>query len=266
MSANHDDFAALAHGYALGTLTGEEARTFASHLQTCEECRRTVRDMAAVGEALGRGLPPQTPPPGLRERVLARATAPAVEDARFQKQVAPRRSLSYGWLAAAAALAAAVTSVMAWQYRGEAARARIEQQQTAMRVQSLEQQVASLQSAVATAAQTRSVLAARDMARVDLSGQVPAPGAAGRVFWSPTYGLVFAATNLPALPPGRVYQLWVVADTPISAGIGQPTSAGELSVVSAPRAPARPKAFALTIEPEGGRPAPTGPMFLLGSY
>ena len=193
--------------------------------------------MAAVGEALGRALPPQTPPPGLRERVLTRATAPAVEDARFQKQVAPRRSLSYGWLAAAAALVAAVTSVMAWQYRDEAARARIEQQQTALRVRSLEQQMASLQSAVATAAQTRSVLAARDMARVDLSGQVPAPGAAGRVFWSPTYGLVFAATNLPALPPGRVYQLWVVADTPISAGIGQPTSAGELSVVSTPAAP-----------------------------
>jgi len=58
----------------------------------------------------------------------------------------------------------------------------------------------------------------------------------------------------------------VVADTPISAGIGEPTSAGELSVVSTPNAPARPKAFALTIEPEGGRPAPTGPMFLLGSY
>ena len=33
MSANHDDFAALAHGYVLGTLTEEEARTFASHLR-----------------------------------------------------------------------------------------------------------------------------------------------------------------------------------------------------------------------------------------
>ena len=30
--------------------------------------------MAAVGEALARALPPQTPSPGLRERVLTRAT------------------------------------------------------------------------------------------------------------------------------------------------------------------------------------------------
>lgn len=266
MSANHDDFAALAHGYALGTLTAEEARTFASHLQTCEECRRSVREMAAVGEALGRALPPQTPPPGLRERVLARATAPEGADSRTQTHVALRRGPSYGWLAAAAALVAAVTSVMAWQYRDEAARARIEQEQTAVRVRSLEQQIAQLQAGVSTAAQTRSVLAARDMARIELSGQPPAPGATGRVFWSPTHGLVFAATNLPALPPGRVYQLWVVAEAPISAGIGQLTSGGELSVVSTPTAPTRPKAFALTIEPEGGSPAPTSALFLLGSY
>lgn len=266
MSVSHDDFAALAHGYALGTLTEEEARTFAAHLQTCDECRREVREMAAVGEALGRALPPRTPPDGLRDRVLARATSPQLTERHVRSATASQRGSAYGWLAAAAVLVAAVTSIMAWQYREEASRARTEQQETALRVRSLEQQLAALQTTAATAAQTRSVLSARDMARVDLAGQLPAPGAAGRVFWSPTHGLVFAATNLPALPPGRVYQLWVVADTPISAGIAEPTGTGELSVVSTPNAPARPKAFALTIEPEGGRPAPTGPMFLLGSY
>lgn len=266
MTASHDDFAALAHGYALGTLTEQEARAFAAHLPACEECRRSVRDLLAVAEALGRALPPQTPPAGLRDRVLARATSPAMPERHVRPMPTPRSRGVYPWLAAAAALVAVVTSIMAWQYRDDAARARSQQQAAALRVRSLEQQVAALQTAASTAAQTRSVLAARDMARVDLAGQLPAPGAAGRVFWSPTHGLVFAATNLPALPPGRVYQLWVVADTPISAGIGEPTGAGELSVVSTPNAPARPKAFALTIEPEGGRPAPTGPMFLLGSY
>ncbi len=266
MSANHDDLAALAPGYALGTLTDEEARTFASHLPTCDECRRSVRDMAAVGESLGRALPPQTPPPGLRDRVLTRATLPASPKRHVQSAIASPGGMRYRWLAAAAALVAAVTSVMAWQYREDAARARIEQQATEQQLRSLEQQIAQLQAGVSTAAQTRSVLAARDMARIELLGQPPAPGATGRVFWSPTHGLVFAATNLPELPPGRVYQLWVVADAPISAGIGQPTGGGELSVVSTPTAPARPKAFALTIEPEGGSPAPTSPMFLLGSY
>lgn len=266
MSANHDDFAALAHGYALGTLTEQEARSFASHLATCEECRQSVRDVAAVGEALARALPQQAPPPSLRDRVLARATAPADMDRQVHSPTVSRSGMQYRWLAAAAALVAAVTSVMAWQYREDAVRARIEQQAAAQQVRSLEQQIAQLQAGVSTAAQTRSVLAARDMARIELLGQAPAPGATGRVFWSPTHGLVFAATNLPALPPGRVYQLWVVADSPISAGIGRLTGGGEISVVSTPTAPARPKAFALTIEPEGGSPAPTSPLFLLGSY
>jgi anti-sigma-K factor RskA len=266
MSANHDDFAALAHGYALGTLTEEEARSFAAHLSTCEECRQSVRDVAAIGEALARALPQQTPPPGLRERVLTRAVAPAVVERHVPSATISRSGPRYGWLAAAAALVAAVTSVMAWQYREEAARARTGQQEATRQLRSLEQQIAQLQAGVSTAAQTRSVLAARDMSRIELAGQAPAPGATGRVFWSPTHGLVFAATNLPELPPGRVYQLWVVADAPISAGIGRLTGGGEISVVSTPTAPARPKAFALTIEPEGGSPAPTSPLFLLGSY
>ena len=266
MSANHDDFAALAHGYALGTLTEQEARSFASHLATCDECRQSVRDVAAVGEALARALPQQTPPPSLRDRVLARAASPADMDRQVPSPTVSRSGMQYRWLAAAAALVAAVTSVMAWQYREDAVRARIEQQAATQQVRSLEQQIAQLQAGVSTAAQTRSVLAARDMARIELLGQAPAPGATGRVFWSPTHGLVFAATNLPELPPGRVYQLWVVADAPISAGIGRLTGGGEISVVSTPTAPARPKAFALTIEPEGGSPAPTSPLFLLGSY
>src|SRR5688572_20157818 len=128
MSARHDDFAALAHGYALGSLTEEEARTFAAHLQACEECRRSVRDLAAVSEALGRVLPQHTPPAGLRDRVLSRATSPAIADRHGPPATTPQGNVAYRWLAVAATLVAVVTSLMAWQYREAAARARIEQQ------------------------------------------------------------------------------------------------------------------------------------------
>lgn len=209
-----------------------------------------------VAEALGRAVPPLSPPAGLRARVLASAVPSVTPRATYSRTT---------WLAAAALLVAAVMTAVAWHYRGEASRARADQQATARALTALEQQVATLQANAATATQTRSVLSARDLARIDLSGQEPAPGATGRVFWSPTHGLVFAATNLPALPPGRVYQLWVVAESPVSAGIAEPGASGELSVVTKPATSAPPKAFALTIEPEGGRPAPTGPMYLLGA-
>ena len=85
MSVNHDDFAALAHGYALGTLTEDEARRFATHLQTCEECQRSVREMAVVGEALARALPPRC-----RHQLCANACSPRQRRRRSRLDQQPR--------------------------------------------------------------------------------------------------------------------------------------------------------------------------------
>ena len=268
MTANHDELAALADGYVLGTLSADEQRTFAAHVATCPDCQRLTQEAVLVAEAMARTLPPQTPSATLRDRVLTRALAQGTQSSGLESAGIARPApdgAGWKWLAAAAAITAIVTSGAAWYYNDQATRARAAADVATSRVAALEAQLAGLQAAANTASQTRSVLAARDLARVDLSGQKSAPAAAGRVFWSPTHGLVFAATNLPPLPPGRVYQLWIVADAPISAGIAAPGASGEFSVVAAPAAPATPKAFALTIEPEGGRPAPTGAMYLLGS-
>jgi anti-sigma-K factor RskA len=268
MTRNHDELTSLAEGYVLGSLSDAERRDFESHAAGCADCTRLVRELTAVGEAMARGVPQHAPPPGLRDRVIARAIGSAVaQGATAGKQVQPSRTAVAAWLAAAAVIVAAIMSVAAWQYRQEAQRARADYLAATVRTRTLEQQVAQLQADAATAARTGAVLSATDLARVELAGQPPAPGAAGRVFWSPTHGLVFAATNLPALPPGRVYQLWIVADAPISAGIARPGNPGDFNVVTVTAAPKdRAKAFAVTIEPEGGQPAPTGPMFLLGSF
>ena len=286
MTRNHDELTTLAEAYVLGSLSDAETREFEAHAAGCADCTRLVRELTAVGEAMARNVPQHAPPPGLRDRVIARATAkpqdPPLDFARDKPKPRsgeggpqhrreggplPRTSTALpAWLGAAAALVAAIMSVAAWQYRQEAQHARADYQAAVERTRALEQQVAQLQADAATAARTGAVLAASDLSRIELAAQPPAPGAAGRVFWSPTHGLVFAATNLPALPPGRVYQLWIVADAPISAGIARPGNPGDFNVVAATAAQKeKAKAFAVTIEPEGGRPAPTGPMFLLGS-
>ena len=58
------------------------------------------------------------------------------------------------------------------------------------------------------------VLAATDLQRIDLQGAPAAPQAAGRALWSRQSGMVFAASNLPPLPGGRIYQVWLVAGGP----------------------------------------------------
>jgi anti-sigma-K factor RskA len=63
-----------------------------------------------------------------------------------------------------------------------------------------------------------------------------------------------------------VYQLWLVTDgAPVSAALITPDPDGAARALVSGVGTIEPKAFALTVEPAGGVPAPTGAMFLLGS-
>jgi len=265
---DHDAFADLAAPYALGVLEGGERDAFAAHLATCEICRREVASLARVVEALPQTVDQAPLPPGLRARVLAAATAPATV-AEFKPRQQPRPQPAaprwMGWLAAAATLAAVASGALAWNSRTENTRLRQQLTIAQEREAALDRQIVALQTSAANAVQTTAVLRASDLGRVELAGQTGAQGATGRVLWSASQGFVFVATNLPPLPPGRVYQLWVVSDKPHSAGVVVPDAAGHLTVINNAPVSAHPTAFAVTLEPEGGSPGPTTPILLVGS-
>ena len=98
-----------------------------------------------------------------------------------------------------------------------------------------------------------------------LAGQAVAPDAVGRTFWSPSRGIVFTAAGLPPLPADRVYQLWFIPDQPVSAGLLalDPSGTVVASLDAAPGITA-PVTMAVSIEPAGGVPAPTGDLYLVG--
>ena len=81
---------------------------------------------------------------------------------------------------------------------------------------------------------------------------------------------MFTASNLPSLPSGRTYQLWVLVagksgPVPISAGLLQPDANGRVSAIfNTPPDIPKPVAMAVTLEPEGGVPSPTGDKYLVG--
>ena len=106
----------------------------------------------------------------------------------------------------------------------------------------------------------------RDVAMVHLTSTAArAPNA--MMFWDRSRnGWTLVAHDLPALQPGRTYQLWLVTPTSkISAGTFTPTN-GE-AMVRATYALARDslRAVAVTEEPAGGVPQPTGQMIVAGS-
>jgi anti-sigma-K factor RskA len=103
---------------------------------------------------------------------------------------------------------------------------------------------------------------------VALGGQQPAPQSKGRVLWSPDKReAVFYAYDLPAPPAGKDYQLWVFeSGTPRSEGVFPVDASGRAThVLPEVPSPDVVGAFAVTLEPAGGVPQPTGDIFLHGA-
>jgi len=72
------------------------------------------------------------------------------------------------------------------------------------------------------------------------------------------------AVNLPECPNGTAYQLWAIHEKPVSLGTFHMDS-GESAHLLAKRFPdfTRAKKFAISLEPSGGRPQPTGAVYLV---
>jgi anti-sigma-K factor RskA len=185
------------------------------------------------------------------------------------------RSNLSNFLAIAAAVAALMLGVAAlWRMsiadqRLEAFRAEraAEQEQilqllgeTRARVDGLDEQVGRIDSAVRTMS-----FPARQS--VVLAGLESAPRASGVAHVrSDQQSAVFQAFGLPPLAPERTYQLWYIrAGSPVSAGTFQVDAGGDATVeVGALPPQAEIDAWAVTVEPAGGVPAPTGDMVLRG--
>jgi hypothetical protein len=75
----------------------------------------------------------------------------------------------------------------------------------------------------------------------------------------------FYAFNLPELSAGTVYQVWAIDERPASLGLFtlDPGGKGRL-LIRETRNLSKFKQLAVTIEPAGGRPQPTGAMYLVG--
>jgi len=248
--STHEELKANAAGYVLGSLDPEERRAFEAHLAGCAECSAEVASLRPVIGALATAVPQVTPRAELRDRILSGIVAGAGEGAGLKTRpytVHDRKSPApLTWLPLAAAIVIAVGA--------------------AVYVARLQRQMGELQARFDQAQATTAVLAAPDLARIDLQGQPVAPDARARALWSRSRGLVFTAANLPPAPEGKAYQVWVVtAQAPISAGLLTPDSSGiGTQYYMTPADIAPPVAVAVTLEPAGGVPAPTGERYLIG--
>ena len=284
--ANREQLRELASLHALGVLSDEERAELAKAMAADAELAAEVRQLEDTAGALGGVVAQVDPPARLRARVLAVAGIDA-EDAsatpapsaigdrgavvRGADASARGRGGSRGvagWLAAAAALVlASGLGLWALQLRTslDAVNARVERAEA--EVVRIQRTLDLSQQQTRTLEARNEVLFAPDMQRVDLAGQPVAPASTARAFVSRHSGLAFAANQLPALPADKVYQLWVIpqGQSPVSAGLLAPDGSGHATLFFPMPADMPPAAvIAVTVEPAGGVPAPTGDKALVG--
>jgi anti-sigma factor RsiW len=270
----HETIGAMLDEYALGQLSQDERRTVEMHLRDCDTCAADLRELAVVMEGLAHSLDPMTPPPALKQRVMSSLASQPQEPARTvvepnvvaipPKGVKIRRGVHPGWLAAAAVVILGLGVAL---YSVDATRRLLIDD-----VQEAQAAVADLQRRLDLNAEQAdlavSILTATDMQPVAMSGKENATGSTARAYWSPTRGLLIVANDLPMPPPGRIYQVWVIGGgTPFSAGLLGEQGVGRGMLIAPPPRGVAPGAVtvAVTDEPPGGLPAPSGSIRLAGS-
>jgi anti-sigma-K factor RskA len=243
-----DDLALL----ALGALQGDERVALEKHLEGCSSCRRELErlrgDMALLALSASGAAPPQRS----RERLL-KAIA---KEPRDQKIAARRSSWTFlPWLATAALL---LLAGFFWQ----------QSDRLAQQVARLQDESAQQQAQLERAREVVSTLTSTDALRVTLVAAQSPPQPQGKaIYVRDRSSLIFLASNMPALPPQKAYELWLIPTNgaPIPAGVFKPDGRGSATVVE-PRLPARveAKTFAITVEPEQGSSTPTMPIVMMG--
>lgn len=270
--------------FALALMPPQEAAYTLAHLKHCDQCRTEVARMQGdlVGYAFTADM--QAPAIETRTRLLDAvakekrlhipvpvATEPVLAPRntnlldREVREIHPaRRGLGFfGW--AGWAVAAGLAAFAGWQF-----------QQGQLLHEQMAEQAATTERVNTDAERAERVLhAISDPTAMQVALHLPATGTAppkpeAHASYNANRGeLVFVASHMQALDPGKVYELWVLpanGTAPVAAGLFHPDAAGNGSIVlpEIPRHVAA-KGFGLTIENEGGSKSPTLPIILAGT-
>jgi anti-sigma-K factor RskA len=212
-----------------------------AHIETCAVCRKSLASAMRVGALLALAAPDVQPDSKLRERVIAAVGAAAEGRPLSAVRRAPFRAASARLRLLVAALIATIliTVFGTAQYQQQWALERAQQKQ-AMALASLFEDP-QLQ---------RITLNADDSAAYGTLLMTPAGDQAAVILH-----------RMPALPQGKVYQLWLVSGTTrVSGGLFDITANGDGTLLIALPAPIKNyNAIGITSEPSGGSRGPTSP-------
>jgi anti-sigma-K factor RskA len=268
----HEQFAEDLALYSLGSLEGAEREALEKHLESCTSCRRELELLRGDSSLLALTTSGPKPPARARQRLMSAigaeprlaAVVPTTESGRrsTERSAQPSWWSAFGWPAIQWLAAAAILAVGFDLLRQNS---------------SLQQDLSSLRAKFADqgikldeANQTVATLLDPEATKIELVAVGSKPEPRGKaIYQRRNRNLIFLASNLPQLPPDKVYELWLFpanGGAPIAAGLFKPDARGSATVVNPPLPDSvAAKNFVVTLEPESGsHEAPRGTPVIVG--
>ncbi|MEX0724019.1 MAG: anti-sigma factor [Gracilimonas sp.] len=264
MSNENNRFTELCAGHVLNALSEIEEQEFqrllsqadAEQLQLLDEMRTAASELATLTSG-------ETPSPTVKQKIMQVAK----ESASKKSSYATIYKMTWYRLAAAAAVLFVFTSIGLVMY-STGLQEEVQNKETLISQQ--QSTIERLETEVQRKEELLTILEARNVDLVMMDGLAEmSPNGYGKVVWDKEGGnALLQVANIPSVPIDKDYQLWFIVN-------GQPISAGVFAVddpesdnffkIEQLQSSADEGAFAITMEPKGGVPQPTGDMYLLGN-
>lgn len=269
---SHDKrFEELCAGYVLQILDEKEKEEFEALLaEATDEQQRLYQLMLEISHQPAFSIEEDESSKDLREKLLAKVREES-ESSIAKTGIPPvaREEEDFNWssFAVATSFALLIISLSLLFYSFNLGRQMSDQEKL---IASQEKRISELQAEIQQKEELLTILASQEVEVVHLSGMESNPGGYGKIIWDPETGrALLQVSNLPPVPDGKAYQLWIIRNNEyFSAGtfvinsnedrffkFDQIGNSVKHSV----------EAFAVTLEPAGGRPQPTGDMYLMGN-
>ncbi|MFA5833670.1 MAG: anti-sigma factor [Bacteroidota bacterium] len=279
MASEKEYFEELCAVHALGELDAKEQAVFENMLTHGDkEYQEIYRDSISVSYLINTSLTRVSPRPNIKTKLLntiRKRSHASFSISEFFEDLA--HTLGFGspqfGLIVSMLLLIVVIEIGAYAYLLYNDLSTTEQQLSSYESLVAEQQLrlTSLTTDIQQKDEILNVLQSPKIEVAIMNGLEVNPAGYGKIIWDPVRKIaILQISKLPSLPSDKDYQLWFLDKNkkPFSAGIFSVAEGNEnyfkVSELPLPENKKDITAFAVTLEPKGGVPQPTGTMYLMG--
>lgn len=265
----------ILESYVLGGLTAAQNKEVEQMAEKHPEVSLEIEQIRQVFEQIAMSSA-RTPRPALKQEILdtinnqdqpGAINRPSLEAKATHKEEKQRRFKNLPWLmVAASAVFAVISAIAAANYYMKWQDAEQELDAVIAQNQSMAQDYNRVNQQFERAQNELNIVSSPEYNIVKMEGLPLSPESQAIIYWNEsTQDVYLNVKQLPAPPQDKQYQLWAIVDgAPVDAGVFE-LAEGEDGLLKM-KSIANASAFAVTLEPRGGLPAPTmDAMFVLGT-